>query len=112
MSKSQSQAPIYLNLTGAYVMPVDVHSLRNAGSVMSDVRLPMLEAFLTSLADTTKAKLAIGDYTLSKALRALVDKTDPTLLASQDIVMEVTSHIDPEKHEVTHRFRIATQPKK
>lgn len=112
MAKSHNQSPIYINLTGVYVVPVKADDQIVAGSVMNDVRLPMFEAFLTSLADTTKGNLAKGDYTLSNALRSLVQKTHPSLLAENDIVMEVTSKIDPEKHEVTHSFRITTTPKK
>ena len=104
MRKAQTQAPIYLNLTGAYVAP-ETHSLKD------DVRLPMLEAFLTSLAETTKTSVGRGDYTLSKALRVFAQKTDPRILADNDVVIEVTSKIDPSKHEVCHVFKITTTPK-
>jgi hypothetical protein len=104
----QTEGPIYLNLSGDFKIP----NSKTSGSIAGDYRIATLNAFLQSLNETVAANQEKGDYTLDKALRLFVKKADPALLKTSDIVVEVTSKIDPEKHEVVHSFRIASQPKK
>lgn len=112
MAKPQPQAPVYINLTGAFTAHTHVAGKPCVLDLKEDGRLLMLEAFLTALANTAKSSASKGDHTLSSALRAIVQKTDPSILAHNDIVLEITSKIDPERHEVTHNFKVTAQARK
>lgn len=107
--RNLSEAPIYILLNG------DLYSDKSkamVGSIIGDARLVALDAFLDSLSNANEFAEANGNCAMSTALRQMVDKCHPKLLANSDVVMEITSKLDLERKEMTHVFRIRAQAKK
>jgi hypothetical protein len=82
------------------------------GTLVGDARLLALDAFLDSLSNATKNAQQASDLSMSEALRQLVEKCHPTILARCDVILEVTSKLDLEQKEMVHTFRISAQAKK
>lgn len=104
-----SDAPLYIMLSGD--MYADKSKVM-VGTVIGDGRLTALEAFLDSLSSTQEFSQANGDCSMSDALRQMVEKCHPKILANSDVVMEVTSKLDLDRKEMTHTFRIRAEPRK
>lgn len=107
--KTLSETPLYICLSG------DLYADKNkamVGTIVTeDTRLTALDAFLDSLSDASELQKSKGDYSLSDALRLMVRKCPPTILENHDVVLEVTSSLDLQKHEMTHVFRIRAEKK-
>ena len=107
--KDLSDAPLYISLHG------DLYADKTkamVGTVVGDARFTALEAFLDSLSSTQEFSQANGDCSMSDALRQMIDKCHPKILANSDVVLEVTSKLDLDRKEMTHVFRIRAEPRK
>lgn len=106
--REMSESPLYISLNGA----IYCDKSKTLVGVLSDARLVALDAFLDSLSNSKEFVETKGNFTMADALRQMVEKCHPKLLANSDVVMEVTSKLDLDKKEMTHVFRISAQPKK
>lgn len=108
-TRNLSEAPIYILLNGDLYSDA---SKTMVGSIIGDTRLVALDAFLDSLSNTNEFADDIGNCSMSTALRQMVEKCHPKLLANSEVVMEITSKLNLERNEMTHVFRIRAQAKK
>lgn len=108
-TKSVHESPIYISLSG------DLYADKNktmAGTLIGDHRLSALDAFLDSLSNSEKHEQGNGSCILGDALRLIVQKCHPNILAKSDLVVEVTTKLNPEKKEMSHVFRVSAKAKK
>lgn len=94
----QTNKPIFINLSGSEIFG----DAKLIGNVASDPRLIALDAFLNSLAESSEEMKS----NMASMFRSVVDKCPEKILADRDLVIEVTSSIDPKRHEIVHKFRI------
>lgn len=98
-------APILLNLSGSYVIPVDGQP-PVAGSVSGDLRLPVLDAFLAGL-DGPLRPGSVGAAALADAISQLANKIVPR--RNCDVVLSITTTVNLENNSLTHDFKLTTQ---
>jgi hypothetical protein len=104
-----SDVPLYISLQGDLFADT---SKMMVGSVLGDKRLVALDAFLDALSNAKEFQEASGNLSMGDALRQMVEKCHPNILAKCDIIMKVTCKMDTEKKEITHTFQISAVERK
>jgi hypothetical protein len=100
-------APLLLNLTGAYVVPsADTSKQPIAGSVSGDLRLAALDAFLHTLSGYSKD--AVESELFAASLRQIVQAAASVDLGKRDIVLSIDYSIAKDTRMLTHTFKFST----
>lgn len=101
-----SDAPIYLNLSGDYKIPVSGDRPR-VGSVSGDLRLAALDAFLSSLsAAMSKSGDGKKERGLPEALAVAVERCLNENPGFKSVALAITSKLVPESHEMQYNFSV------
>jgi len=100
--------PIYINLSGDYIIPRAVDAPRQQGSVSGDLRLESLDALLHTLRNAVRGEQGSK---FEAALDAIIQRCSTTLLdKGDDIVLTITSTIDHDSSKMVHDFKISAVP--
>ena len=101
-----SEAPIYINLSGDYKIPVTGEAPR-VGSISGDLRLAALDAFLLSLGSAMAKNDGHRTGTgLTYSLALAVDRCLAENRGYKSVTLSVTSKLTTDSNELQYNFSV------